>query len=80
MWEGWVTVLKPVILMQAKSWIFPFYCKLVIKKERENCLQQFELSSLHKPAYKGKIKPTIQKAVDNFRSYVKPRLPDAEII
>lgn len=66
--------------MQAKSWISHFYGKLVIKKERENCLQQFELSSLHKPTHKGKIKPTIQKAVDNFRSNVKPRLPDAGII
>lgn len=63
-----------------KFWISQFYCKPVIKKERENCLQQFELSSLHKPAYKAKIKPTIQKAVDNFRSNVKPRFPDAEII
>lgn len=77
---GWVIFLKPVILMQAKSWISRFYCKPMIKKERENSLQQFELSSLHKPAYKGKIKPTVPKAVDNFRSNMKRRLPDVEII
>lgn len=66
--------------MQVKFWISPFYCKLMIKKERENYVQQFELSFLWKPAYKGKIKPAILKAVDNVSSIRKPRLPDAKLI